>query len=56
MERNMLSLGKKEILSIVEEQHGAETHCHFCNSKYQFTEEDLLDLIDDGSAEINCRD
>ena len=56
MERNMLSLGKKEILSIVEEQHEAEAHCHFCNSKYQFTEEDLLNLIDDGSAEINCTD
>ncbi|OPZ90923.1 MAG: 33 kDa chaperonin [Firmicutes bacterium ADurb.Bin419] len=47
MEKGLLSLGKKEILSMVEEQHGAETQCHFCNSKYQFTEKELLDLIND---------
>lgn len=46
MERNILSLGRTEILSMIEEQHGAETQCHFCNEKYQFSEQDLLNLID----------
>lgn len=50
MERNLMALGKKEIVSLVEDQHGAETECHFCKSKYQFTEEELLALIDDGSS------
>lgn len=44
MEKGLLSLGKKELLSILEEQHGAETQCHFCNTKYQFTEKELQDM------------
>jgi molecular chaperone Hsp33 len=42
MERNIMSLGKKELVSIANEQHGAEAQCHFCNSKYWFTEQELL--------------
>lgn len=44
MERNLISLGKKEILEMAEEMHGAELQCHFCNKKYYFTEEELLGL------------
>ncbi|HHV28499.1 Hsp33 family molecular chaperone HslO [Acetivibrio mesophilus] len=46
MERNILSLGKNEIMSLINENHGAEAQCHFCNEKYQFSEQDLLNLID----------
>lgn len=46
MERNLISLGKKEILDMAEEQHGAELQCHFCNKKYYFSEEELLNFID----------
>lgn len=46
MERNLISLGPKEILDMVEEQHGAELQCYFCNIKYGFTEKDLLNLIE----------
>lgn len=46
MERGLVSLGKEEIKSMIEEQHGAETCCYFCRSKYQFSEEDLLNLIE----------
>lgn len=49
MERNLISLGKKEILDMADEQHGAELHCHFCNKKYYFTEEELLNLIEDSN-------
>ncbi len=45
MERNLISLGEKEILEIASEQHGAELQCHFCNRKYYFTENELLGLI-----------
>jgi len=46
MERNLLSLGRKEIADIIQEQHGAELQCHFCNSKYDFSEDELMKLID----------
>jgi molecular chaperone Hsp33 len=45
MERNLISLGAKELLEMAEEQHGAELQCHFCNKKYHFTEEELKSLV-----------
>ncbi|WP_265447280.1 Hsp33 family molecular chaperone HslO [Acetivibrio straminisolvens] len=45
MERNIMTLGKEEIMSMINEDHGAEAHCHFCNRKYWFSEEDLLKLV-----------
>ncbi len=45
MERNLISLGSKELEEMAEEQHGAELQCHFCNTKYQFTEAELRELI-----------
>ena len=45
MERNLISLGAKELLEMAEEQHGAELQCHFCNKRYHFTEEELKELI-----------
>jgi molecular chaperone Hsp33 len=44
MERNLLSLGSKEIGEIIDDQQGAELHCHFCNKKYQFSDQDLIEL------------
>lgn len=40
----IISLGKKEIQDMIGEDHGAEAVCHFCRSKYQFTEAELEDL------------
>lgn len=40
----IISLGKKEIQDMIDEDHGAEAVCHFCRSKYQFTEAELEDL------------
>lgn len=45
MERNLISLGAKELLEMAEEEHGAELQCHFCSKKYQFTEEELKALV-----------
>jgi len=45
MERNLMSLGVKELLEMADEQHGAELQCHFCNKKYQFSEENLRELV-----------
>lgn len=46
MERNLISLGAKEILEMADEQHGAELQCHFCNKKYNFTENELRSLVE----------
>ena len=41
----LLSLGQTELQAMIDEDHGAEAVCHFCNEKYQFTEADLESLI-----------
>ena len=43
----LTSLGEGTLTELIEEDHGAETVCHFCNSKYQFTEDELRDLLNE---------
>jgi len=45
MERNLISLGKEDLLEILEDGKGAELQCHFCNKKYYFTHQDIENLI-----------
>lgn len=45
VESTLISLGKEEIKKIIEEDGKAEVVCHFCNKKYDFSEEDLKSLI-----------
>ena len=45
MERNLISIGTKDIMEMAVEQHGAELQCHFCNRKYNFTGDELMSLI-----------
>lgn len=47
----LISLGTKELQEMIDEDHGAEAVCHFCNNKYMFSEADLSDLI----QEINTK-
>ncbi|MGM9927980.1 MAG: Hsp33 family molecular chaperone HslO [Bacillus sp. (in: firmicutes)] len=47
IENALISLGKTEIRSIIEEEGKAEANCHFCNEKYQFTKEELEQLEKD---------
>ena len=43
---NALStVGKEELQSMIDEDHGCEITCQFCNTKYQFSEEELQNLI-----------
>ncbi|WP_368653571.1 Hsp33 family molecular chaperone HslO [Ornithinibacillus sp. 4-3] len=44
-ERAIIGLGKEEIVQMIEEDHGAEATCHFCNEVYYFTEEELRSLL-----------
>jgi len=45
MERALISLGKDELESIINEDENAELVCHFCNEKYNFEKKELQDLI-----------
>ncbi len=45
MERNLISIGKNDLLEILEDGKGAELQCHFCNTKYNFTHQDIEMLI-----------
>ncbi len=44
MKRALLTLSKEERMKLIEEDHGAELICHWCNQDYQFSEQELLDL------------
>lgn len=39
------SLGKKELAELADEQDEAEVCCHFCNRKYRFPKDELLEML-----------
>ena len=45
MSKALITLGKAELQKIIEEDGKLETSCHFCNKKYQFNKDELLNLI-----------
>jgi molecular chaperone Hsp33 len=47
LERVLKSIGNDEIKAMIEEDGKAEVVCHFCNTKYQFSKEDLEKIIVD---------
>ena len=44
-EKALVSVGLTELKSILEEDKGANIHCHFCNADYYFDENDIKSLI-----------
>lgn len=44
-ERVLISLGKKELAKLAEEQEETEVCCHFCNKKYKFSADEMLKLL-----------
>ncbi len=44
MEEGLISLGKKEIEDIIKKDGKAEIICNFCNKKYEFSKEELLEI------------
>ena len=45
MEKALISLGAKDLRSLIDEDEGAELVCHFCHSKYAFTTEQLQAML-----------
>lgn len=48
--RALISLGKEELDSLIQEQKGAELTCQFCDKVYRFSAEELISLRDEASA------
>lgn len=46
MAEGLATIGKEELQNIIESDGKAEIVCHFCNKKYEFSEEDLKEIID----------
>ncbi len=44
VEKAIISVGKKEIQSMIDEGKEIEVHCHFCNTSYSFSVEELKDI------------
>lgn len=45
MARALISIGKDELKTIIDEDGHAELNCHFCSNKYDFSKEELLGLL-----------
>jgi len=45
IEKALISIGEKDLTAMINEDHGAELTCQFCNKKYTFNEEELISLL-----------
>ncbi len=50
LERALISIGRQDLEELIEEQGNAELICHFCNSKYHFDKEELVDLLEKATS------
>lgn len=41
------SIGEEELTAIIEEDEKAEVVCHFCNEKYNFNKDELVEILDE---------
>ncbi|MFA9422877.1 MAG: Hsp33 family molecular chaperone HslO, partial [Sedimentibacter sp.] len=46
MEQALVSIGKKDLQQIIEEDEKIETVCHFCNRKYLFEGDKLKSILE----------
>lgn len=45
VEKALISIGREEIKKIIDEDKKATLHCHFCSKEYNFTEDDLNNIL-----------
>lgn len=50
VERALISLGRAELTDMIEQDHGAEISCRFCDKVYQFDEEELTQLLESATV------
>ena len=46
VEKALISIGKKDIQEMIEDGKEIEMHCHFCNTSYQFSVEELKCILE----------
>ena len=45
VEKALISIGKKELQEMIDEGENIEMKCHFCNTAYVFSVDDMKKLI-----------
>lgn len=45
IEQALISVGAKDLKEMIDEDHGAQVQCHFCNREYSFSEAQLTELL-----------
>lgn len=45
VEKALISVGRKDIQEMIDDGEEIEMHCHFCNTSYQFSVEELKEII-----------
>ena len=46
--RMLKSVGREQLLEILEQDHGAEMTCHFCHAQHKFSEQDIKEILNEG--------
>ena len=46
VEKALISIGRKEISEMISEGKEIEVNCHFCNTSYKFSVEELKGLLE----------
>ena len=46
IEKAIISIGKKEIEAMIADEKPIEVKCHFCNTAYEFTVEELKEILE----------
>ena len=46
VEKAIVSIGRKELNEMVQEGKPIEVKCHFCNTAYEFTVEELEEILE----------
>lgn len=50
VEKVLLSIGEKDLQEIYDDGKTEEIHCHFCNTRYEFTKEDIGKLLKEAKS------
>ena len=46
VEKALISIGKKELKEMIQEGQPVEVNCHFCGKNYEFSVEDLKQMLE----------
>ena len=42
----LMSIGEKDLTELIEEGESIEMSCHFCNEKYNFSVEEMQEMLE----------